>query len=258
MTLGEPVVGPSRDHRTCDRPPGAVRCRCCASASPRRTWHPPKRVRLLQRIRRCDSACDRSHHGERWRRDVFQFARPRRQPHRRHQRQCRDRRRSQDQRHRQRARRAGIRSNSTSRRRCPPPPIERQNIPVELASMRPACCRAPLSGKAEVRLNGSVVMINGLTGTLGDGAFNGWASVDIASKPLVKLDLDFQRLDIAAAPARAPRRKRFAVPWSNAADRPQRPELCRRSAQNFRRRDQYRRGAMSRLPRSTRRSPAAC
>ena len=34
---------------------------------------------------------------------------------------------------------------------------------------------------------------------LGDGAFNGWASVDIASKPLVKLDLDFQRLDIATA-----------------------------------------------------------
>ncbi len=43
-------------------------------------------------------------------------------------------------------------------------------------------------------------MINGLTGTLGDGAFNGWASVDTASKPLVKLDLDFQRLDVAMAP----------------------------------------------------------
>ena len=42
-------------------------------------------------------------------------------------------------------------------------------------------------------------MINGLTGTLGDGAFNGWASVDLASKPLVKLDLDFQRLDVAMA-----------------------------------------------------------
>ncbi len=55
--------------------------------------------------------------------------------------------------------------------------------------------QAPLSAKAEVRLNGSVVMINGVTGTLGDGAFNGWASVDIASKPLVKLDLDFQRLE---------------------------------------------------------------
>ena len=48
-------------------------------------------------------------------------------------------------------------------------------------------------------------MINGLTGTLGDGAFNGWASVDLASKPLVKLDLDFQRLDIATPPRRPQR-----------------------------------------------------
>ena len=45
-------------------------------------------------------------------------------------------------------------------------------------------------------MNGSVAMINGLSGTLGDGAFNGWASVDLSSKPLVKLDLDFQRLEI--------------------------------------------------------------
>jgi AsmA protein len=44
-------------------------------------------------------------------------------------------------------------------------------------------------------------MINGLTGTLGDGAFNGWASVDLSSKPLVKLDLDFQRLDVAMSAA---------------------------------------------------------
>ncbi len=86
---------------------------------------------------------------------------------------------------------------------APAPPIERQNIPVELALEAPGVLQAPLSAKAEVRLNGSVVMINGLTGTIGDGAFNGWASVDVASKPLVKLDLDFQRLDIAAATAPA-------------------------------------------------------
>jgi len=39
-------------------------------------------------------------------------------------------------------------------------------------------------------------MINDLSGAFGSDAFNGWASIDIASKPLVKLDLDFQRLDI--------------------------------------------------------------
>src|SRR6202011_4028707 len=76
---------------------------------------------------------------------------------------------------------------------------ERQNIPVELTLEAPGSLQAPLSAKAEVRLTGSVVMINGVSGTLGDGAFNGWASVDIASKPLVKVDLDFQRLAIPLA-----------------------------------------------------------
>ena len=77
--------------------------------------------------------------------------------------------------------------------------------------------QAPLSAKAEVRLNGSIVMINGLTGTIGDGAFNGWASVDLASKPLVKLDLDFQRLDIAASkPNAASPSQGLQQAWSNA------------------------------------------
>jgi AsmA protein len=86
---------------------------------------------------------------------------------------------------------------------APAPPLERQNVPVELTLDAPDLLQAPLSGRAGVRLNGSVVMINGLSGTVGGGAFNGWASVDLASKPLVKLDLDFQRLDIAAAKAPA-------------------------------------------------------
>src|SRR5258708_600051 len=82
----------------------------------------------------------------------------------------------------------------------PAAPVERQNIPTEFKIDAPGFLQAPLSGKAEVRLNGSGVRINGLSGALGDGAFNGWASVDLASKPLVKLDLDFQRLDLAMAP----------------------------------------------------------
>jgi AsmA protein len=95
----------------------------------------------------------------------------------------------------------------------PPAPVDRQNIPVEFTLDAPAMLQAPLSGKAEVRLNGSVVMINGLTGTLGDGAFNGWASIDISSKPLVKLDLDFQRLDASASKAQA---SPASQAWSNA------------------------------------------
>jgi AsmA protein len=79
---------------------------------------------------------------------------------------------------------------------APPGPIERQNIPIEAVFEAPGLLSGPLTTKAEVRMNGSVAMINGLSGTLGDGAFNGWASVDLSSKPLVKLDLDFQRLEI--------------------------------------------------------------
>ena len=104
----------------------------------------------------------------------------------------------------------------------PAPPVARQNIPVDLVLDMPGVLQTPLSGKAEVRLNGSIVMINGLTGTLGDGAFNGWASVDIASKPLVKLDLDFQRLDVAvsaaaaSSPAQGSQASQPSQPWSNA------------------------------------------
>jgi AsmA protein len=96
----------------------------------------------------------------------------------------------------------------------PAPPLERQNILVDFTLDAPAMLQTPLAGKAEVRLNGSIVMINGLTGTLGDGAFNGWASVDIASKPLVKVDLDFQRLD--ASVSKAPSSPAPQA-WSNAS-----------------------------------------
>ena len=93
------------------------------------------------------------------------------------------------------------------------PPSERQNMPVELALDAPGLLQAPLSARAEVRLNGPVVMINGVTGSLGDASFNGWASVDVASKPLVKLDLDFQRLEIAGAKSQA---SSGSEPWSSA------------------------------------------
>jgi AsmA protein len=95
----------------------------------------------------------------------------------------------------------------------PVPPLERQNIPTEFTLDAPGLLSAPVAGKSEVRLNGNVVQINGLSGMFGDGAFNGWASVDIASKPLVKLDLDFQRLNVAMAKSAPGSAK---APWSNA------------------------------------------
>jgi uncharacterized protein involved in outer membrane biogenesis len=50
----------------------------------------------------------------------------------------------------------------------PAPPVARQNIPVDLVLDMPGVLQSPASGRAEVRLNGSIVMINGLSGTIGD------------------------------------------------------------------------------------------
>ena len=93
---------------------------------------------------------------------------------------------------------------------------QRQTVPAEFAVEAPTLLQAPLSAKAEVRRNGSVVMINSLSGAIGDGAFDGWASIDVASKPLVKLDLDFHRLDVATAAAQAEPQS-AAKPWSTDA-----------------------------------------
>jgi AsmA protein len=94
-----------------------------------------------------------------------------------------------------------------------PASSERQATPVDFAIDMPDVLKSQLTGRADMRLNGDVVMINGINGTLGDGNFNGWASVDIASKPLVKLDLDFQRLTI---PQSQSSQDASGQPWSDA------------------------------------------
>jgi AsmA protein len=111
------------------------------------------------------------------------------------------------------ARRDGYPLKFAIKAALPAAPIERQNIPAEIKIDAPDLLPAPLTAKAEARLNGSIVMINGVTGALGDAVFNGWASVDLSSKPLVKLDLDFQKLAIAAARSTG---DSSAQPWSSA------------------------------------------
>ncbi|MBV8927214.1 MAG: AsmA family protein [Bradyrhizobium sp.] len=81
----------------------------------------------------------------------------------------------------------------------PSPPVDRQTIPLDFTLEAPGLLQAPLTSKAELHFNGPIVMFNSLSGALGDGGFTGWASVDLASKPLVKVDLDFQRLDLPAS-----------------------------------------------------------
>ncbi|WP_375157725.1 AsmA family protein [Bradyrhizobium sp. RDT46] len=96
---------------------------------------------------------------------------------------------------------------------APASSTDRPTIPVDFAIDMPSVLKSQLTGHAEMRMSGDVVMINGVNGRLGDGAFNGWASVDIASKPLVKVDLDFQRLAIPLA--KSPQGA-SGQPWSNA------------------------------------------
>ncbi|MEA2898770.1 MAG: AsmA protein [Bradyrhizobium sp.] len=93
--------------------------------------------------------------------------------------------------------------------------MERQNIPLELTLDSPGLFGRSLSAKAQVRMNSSVLAINGLSGTLDGVQFNGWASADLSSKPLVKVDLDFQRLDLGTASRGRPAAPRPGKPWSN-------------------------------------------
>jgi len=92
-------------------------------------------------------------------------------------------------------------------------PTEQQRIRIEFSIQMPGTLEGPVSGKAEASLNGAVVMINGLSGMVSDGAFSGSASIDIASKPLVTLDLDFQRLNI---PLTESADNSITEPWSDA------------------------------------------
>ena len=71
--------------------------------------------------------------------------------------------------------------------------------PLEYTIEAPGLLLDALTGRAEVGVNGPVLSINSLTGAVGKSRFNGLASVDFASKPAVKLNLDLQRIDIAVA-----------------------------------------------------------
>jgi AsmA protein len=96
--------------------------------------------------------------------------------------------------------------------------LGRQNIPTELTLDAPGVLTRPLTAKADVRINGQMLLINGLSGSLDGGKFNGWASVDLASKPLVKVDLDFQQLGFGPAsgqPEQNPAPQSAMRPWSD-------------------------------------------
>ena len=95
-------------------------------------------------------------------------------------------------------------------------------LPIEFAIELPGLIEGALPGSAEVKINGPMLSINALSGTIGRNKFNGWASVDFADKPVVKVDLDFPRVDIEARPAttdtsRADAPSDLDRPWSDHA-----------------------------------------
>lgn len=82
---------------------------------------------------------------------------------------------------------------------APSRPHAGQPIPVDFKIEMPKTWRAPLTGHADLRWNSGRLAVNNLSGRLDDGAFNGWASIDLVGKPFLKLDLDVQRLAIATS-----------------------------------------------------------
>ena len=79
---------------------------------------------------------------------------------------------------------------------------------MEFTIEAPGLLQDTAIGKADVKTNGSLLTINSLAGTIGQNNSSGLASVDFAGKPVVKMDLDFQRLDLAVDK----RRRSGAIP----------------------------------------------
>ena len=72
-------------------------------------------------------------------------------------------------------------------------------VPVDFKFDAPGILPQSVTGNGEVRLSGSTVSLNGLAGMFGNARFSGYASAELAGKPFVKADLDFQRLDFEDA-----------------------------------------------------------
>jgi AsmA protein len=105
-----------------------------------------------------------------------------------------------------------------------------RSVPVELSFAAPGVLEDVFTAAADIRVGRSALMINNLSGTIGAGKVNGWASVEVSGKPLVKADFDVQRLDIAVSRAAAnagaasgsasgEARPRASQPWSGEAVR---------------------------------------
>ena len=96
------------------------------------------------------------------------------------------------------------------------------SVPVEFTFEAPDFTQS-VTGAANIQVSGSLLAVNGLAGAIGQDRFNGSASIDFASKPLIKADVDFRRLAIslarppklAVAPGGSARPAVQPPPWSD-------------------------------------------
>ena len=72
-------------------------------------------------------------------------------------------------------------------------------IPVDFKLKVPAILTQQLNATAQVKVDGSTVLIDALKGDLDGARFNGNASVELESKPQVKVNLDLARIGITRA-----------------------------------------------------------
>ena len=94
-------------------------------------------------------------------------------------------------------------------------------LPVDFKLKMPAVLTEQVNASAQVKFDGSTILIDALRGDLSGAGFRGNASVELESKPQIKINLDMTRIDIAgtaisnsstaapSAPAAAPQ------PWSD-------------------------------------------
>jgi AsmA protein len=83
----------------------------------------------------------------------------------------------------------------------PTGPVDGMTMPIDFKLDAPGMLPQALSGEGEVKLSGTTITINSLSGTLGAARFSGYASIEATTKPLVKVNLDFKQLDIDAPSA---------------------------------------------------------
>jgi AsmA protein len=80
-----------------------------------------------------------------------------------------------------------------------------------------------MSGTANIRVDGTLLTVDGWTGSIGPATFSGRTIVDFASKPLIKVDISAGRLAIPVTPASPPPSGDSARPTATATQGSDKP-----------------------------------